>query len=717
SRVKGHLLFSEYAPINPELTEFLKEFIILKKAINSRTENSFVGKELFALQEAQRLLDESNTKISPQQSQQIFIRGVLKPTNEIITDKRALGLQSNQTFGEARSISDQWETNYRAYLQGLWNEFTTNQQQLESFQRFAQFEIAPLAVPQQEFVIYLQSAQAGADYPLFETGQERVLSPLAGMSDFSNKAQQFGQINRLAQGLGRGLLNRFGGKAAEKGVEEAVGKIAGGLAEKAGSTLPGGPITGKALGWLAKNATTKEGRKKILLVAGGGLGSILLPLATWGGRIGMAIGGGLGAVVGSIFPGVGNVVGGVIGGIGGGWAGMRISNGFKNLFGGGGGETASIGFQSPGIDSRTLTTGSAITSKGTSAAGSAVATAMTNTASQAVLTTLGVVGSVFLFTSMNFTGAFLAEFPQIDPLGTIVPGTQGKVSDYVTIEKRVFITGCPENKCKNPSFPIKAEYSIIIRPKANYGIAVSEVIDSLKVNHSKKAWEEEGKSPPDIPERIKGLDDISELYSGLVISPGEEFAFSYTETFDENYNHAIVLNTFELKFSFRDAATGEEGEDNAITGEVVYIGNYSQGAGCWPTSGSITQLPGGSWSHKSADAFDIANSEGTPVYAPFSGNLCVGGMDSAYGNHLILEAGEGRFLFGHFSRMIIGSGCQSIESGELIGNMGNTGRSTGPHLHFELLGGNIRPSSLGSLMPDGLATKENDPVRTCYDVN
>ncbi|OGJ37465.1 MAG: hypothetical protein A2383_00375 [Candidatus Pacebacteria bacterium RIFOXYB1_FULL_39_46] len=731
------LLFSENAPFNPEFTEFLKEFIILKKAINNRAENSLTGDELFALQEAQRLLDENNPEINPQQSQQIFIHGVLQPTNKIITDKRELGLQSNQTFAEARNLSEQWEKNYRVYLQGLWEEFIADQKQIETFQRFAQFEAVPLEVPQQEFVIYLQSAQAGADYPLFEAGEERMLSPLAGMSDFGNKAQQFNQISQLSKGLGRGLLNRLGGKAAEKKTQEAVGKIAGGLVEKAGSALPGGPLTGKALGWLAKNATTKEGRKKILLVGGGGLGSVLIPLTTWGGRIGMAIGGGLGAAIGSLFPGVGNVLGGIIGGIGGGWTGMGIERGFKNLFGGD--SATSISFQSPNIGSNILRSGGTISSGtaggGLSAAKSALATSMTATASQAVLTTMGVVGSVFLFTSMNFTGAFLAEFPQIDPLGTFVPGSQGKLSEYVTIEKRVFITGCPENKCENPAFPIKAEYSIIIRPKDNYSIAILDATDTLKVNHSIKSWEEEGKTPPNIPERVKTIDDFPELYKDLTINPGEELAFSYTETFDEKYNHASIVNNFEIEIFFSDPSSGATGTDNAITGEVIYIGKYDQGAGCWPTNGYITQNPTGEWKDSSGnlhkdgthlnkmDAFDIGASTGSPVFAPFGGTVCPASIDSGYGIHVILDSpGIGRFLFAHFSNTPIRSCISNVSPGEVIGYVGSTGNSTGPHLHFEIecnggwfrcSGVTQKTSSLAPLMPDGLSIPLGSPVRTC----
>jgi murein DD-endopeptidase MepM/ murein hydrolase activator NlpD len=317
---------------------------------------------------------------------------------------------------------------------------------------------------------------------------------------------------------------------------------------------------------------------------------------------------------------------------------------------------------------------------------------------------------------MVVSNALLADFPQLDPLGTSVPGTQGKISEYVTIEKRIFITGCPENKCENPAFPIEAEYSIIIRPKDNFTISLTNATDTLRVIHSDKAWEEEGKTPPNIPDKEKTLDDLAELYTGMTIGPGEEFAFSYKESFDEKYNHAIIINNFELAFHYNDPETDRAGDNNAITGEVIYVGNYSQGAGCWPTSGRITQLPGGDYSHLGSDAFDIGNIEGTPIYSPFAGQACTAGLDSAiYGNYVVLQTSDGsRFSFGHMRSKPF-SGCKTVEPGAFLGSMGTTGASSGNHLHFGLIGGFHGSSVLATMMPGGTAVREDDHVRTCYD--
>ncbi len=100
----------------------------------------------------------------------------------------------------------------------------------------------------------------------------------------------------------------------------------------------------------------------------------------------------------------------------------------------------------------------------------------------------------------------------------------------------------------------------------------------------------------------------------------------------------------------------------------------------WPTEGYITQK---SW--HCHHAVDIANSEGTPVYAADSGYVVVAGWrESGYGNTVIINHGNGfQTLYAHLSAISVSAG-QSVVKGQRVGLMGNTGYSTGPHLHFEI---------------------------------
>jgi len=100
----------------------------------------------------------------------------------------------------------------------------------------------------------------------------------------------------------------------------------------------------------------------------------------------------------------------------------------------------------------------------------------------------------------------------------------------------------------------------------------------------------------------------------------------------------------------------------------------------WPTEGRITQR---SW--HCHHAVDIADSEGTPIYAADSGHVVVAGWrEGGYGYTVVINHGNGfQTLYAHLSVIKVNVG-QDVPKGKLIGLMGNTGHSTGSHLHFEI---------------------------------
>ena len=112
----------------------------------------------------------------------------------------------------------------------------------------------------------------------------------------------------------------------------------------------------------------------------------------------------------------------------------------------------------------------------------------------------------------------------------------------------------------------------------------------------------------------------------------------------------------------------------------------------WPTTGHrITQYF--SWRH---NGVDIANKIGTPIYAADSGTVIIarGGYNGGYGNTIVIDHGGGkRTRYGHASKLFVKVGDE-VEKGENIAAMGSTGRSTGPHLHFEVLINGIRYNPL-----------------------
>jgi murein DD-endopeptidase MepM/ murein hydrolase activator NlpD len=120
-------------------------------------------------------------------------------------------------------------------------------------------------------------------------------------------------------------------------------------------------------------------------------------------------------------------------------------------------------------------------------------------------------------------------------------------------------------------------------------------------------------------------------------------------------------------------------------GTVVASGKF-----VWPTQGIITQRF--SWYHP---GIDIAN-DGLPTdVAADSGTIEFAGWDSSgYGNMVLIDHGNSyKTRYGHMSRIMVVAG-QTVKRGDVIGKMGSTGHSTGPHTHFEIYLNGVRVNPL-----------------------
>jgi murein DD-endopeptidase MepM/ murein hydrolase activator NlpD len=81
---------------------------------------------------------------------------------------------------------------------------------------------------------------------------------------------------------------------------------------------------------------------------------------------------------------------------------------------------------------------------------------------------------------------------------------------------------------------------------------------------------------------------------------------------------------------------------------------------------------------------DFKGPIGAPIYAAAKGTVSFAGRKQGYGNCVEIDHGNGLTTrYAHMSRFAVAPG-QAIDAGEKIGAIGNTGRSTGPHLHFEV---------------------------------
>jgi murein DD-endopeptidase MepM/ murein hydrolase activator NlpD len=103
----------------------------------------------------------------------------------------------------------------------------------------------------------------------------------------------------------------------------------------------------------------------------------------------------------------------------------------------------------------------------------------------------------------------------------------------------------------------------------------------------------------------------------------------------------------------------------------------------WPVSGPITSPFGARWGsfHEGVD-FGVAF--GTPIHAAAAGTVVWCGWMSGYGNLVVIDHQNGlATAYGHQSSIAVGCN-QSVAQGQVIGYVGSTGHSTGPHLHFEV---------------------------------
>ena len=121
----------------------------------------------------------------------------------------------------------------------------------------------------------------------------------------------------------------------------------------------------------------------------------------------------------------------------------------------------------------------------------------------------------------------------------------------------------------------------------------------------------------------------------------------------------------------------------------------------WPVFGYITSPYG--WrinplTHKKEfhPGIDIGAPEGTPIFAAISGVVTYAGWDDGYGKMVQIFNGHLLTRYGHMSRIDCYTG-EHVQQGELIGRIGSTGLSTGPHLHFEIRINGIPYNPLGYL--------------------
>jgi murein DD-endopeptidase MepM/ murein hydrolase activator NlpD len=160
------------------------------------------------------------------------------------------------------------------------------------------------------------------------------------------------------------------------------------------------------------------------------------------------------------------------------------------------------------------------------------------------------------------------------------------------------------------------------------------------------------------------------------------------------HDQPATLNGVGGPFIPLDEATAVEYRTNHLEQELrayeVALRERSLIPSIWPVEGAldsgfgVRRNPFGGSSYESHEGQDIEALIGTPVHAAASGTIIVAGCQRGYGNVVYLDHGNGiSTRYGHLSHIDVTVG-QTVKQGELLGLVGSTGRSTGPHLHYEV---------------------------------
>jgi len=167
------------------------------------------------------------------------------------------------------------------------------------------------------------------------------------------------------------------------------------------------------------------------------------------------------------------------------------------------------------------------------------------------------------------------------------------------------------------------------------------------------------------------------------------------KTIQQNYISQLSEDEQKLQKQIEEYKNEEERIENLIklAAGQNYTGEYTGGIMAWPIAKSGTYITSGYGSRehpiqgvvKNHSGIDIGNAGfGAPVIAATDGIVTMAGWYGGYGNCVMINHGNGiSTLYGHGQTILTTVGTQ-VKKGDLIMEVGSTGNSTGPHLHFEV---------------------------------
>ena len=295
-----------------------------------------------------------------------------------------------------------------------------------------------------------------------------------------------------------------------------------------------------------------------------------------------------------------------------------------------------------------------------------------------LLVILGIVASFYKISySVNINGEMVGYTDNKSKL-------QSKINDYIE-------NGDNENAAfvQVESLP---EYNICLL-KRNVDTDDDKIFDLVKAdgqtyyryyavleNQEEKAYVSSFADAENIVNKLK--EKSSSNIEKITISEKYETEWKDMTSVEDAVAKLYVEPKSVVVASNKKSSTGSVNTATNISGTKVSLGISL----VKPVSGTISSRFGARSSIRSSahTGLDIATSTGTPVVAAASGTVTFSGWKGSYGYLMVITHSNGvQTYYGHCSKLYYSAG-QKVSQGQKIAAVGNTGNSTGPHLHFEI---------------------------------
>lgn len=195
-------------------------------------------------------------------------------------------------------------------------------------------------------------------------------------------------------------------------------------------------------------------------------------------------------------------------------------------------------------------------------------------------------------------------------------------------------------------------------------------------------------------QKLRAVTLLSDPQRNLAMGPTEPEAGTTAPATDTQFTQLTTTETPKALMGRLDRLSAEATRQEQSLQELqAYFQDQksllASTPSVWPARGWVTSDFGSRLDPYTADrvmhaGIDIAAPHGKEIYSPSDGTVVFAGLEGGYGNVLVIDHGYGiKTRYGHLAKMLVKPG-DKVKRGALIAAVGNTGRSTGPHLHYEV---------------------------------